>query len=494
MTEGPSVVWVGHPWAPAPLGAIRRARRQDPSVRVVDDAGREVPFGAMVALREFGRGLWQRGLDTVLAALVGLTVRRRSPPRREAEPGPGPVVLVVPVLPDLSHTFVYREVLAILQQRPEWRVLVLARNERAPRHAEATALLERAEFLPREGPTRRALRQLAWLLRARGRELFALYRAQAGSTVRDLLGRHVARDASHPAQAFLLADHLASRRPRALHVYSSTWPANVVMGAAHLLGAPFSISSYVDFEFPYALPLLAEKVQRARFFRVVTDYCRQQLRAQPGLRELPDAQVPVVLLGLDLAAWRETAPLAGRGVLVSAARLVPKKGLHLMPAALAQLRAAGVPCRWRVLGDGPEWPRIAAACAQHGVADLVDWLGACDSDTVRRELLAADAAVLPCVVAHDGERDGIPVFLCEALALGVPVVSTPVSGIPELVVDGSTGLLATPGDATSLAGCLQRVLGDARLARALAANGRAAVQAQLDVHQRARDLVACIER
>lgn len=494
MSERPTVVWIGHPWAPAPLAAIRRAQRQHRHVRVVDGAGREVPWGAWPWLREAVRGLWQRSLDAVLATVIGGVVRRRSPPRRDAEPGRGPVVLVVPVLPDLSHTFVYREVLAMLRQRPDWRVVVLARNERAPLHAEAAALLQRAEFLPREGPTRRALRQGWWLWRKRGRELFALYRAQPGSSVRDLLGRHVARDASHPAQAFMLADWLAPVRPRALHVYSSTWPANVTMGTAHLLGVPFSISSYVDFEFPYALPLLDEKVRRARFFRVVTEYCRQQLRRQPGLAGLAEAQVPVVLLGLDLAEWREVAPLAGRGVLVSAARLVPKKGLHLVPEALARLRAAGRTCRWRVLGDGPEWDRIHAACVAHGVADLVDWLGACDSDTVRKELLGADAAVLPCVVAHDGERDGIPVFLCEALALGVPVVSTPVSGIPELVVDGVTGLLAAPGDAANLAECLGRVLGDPALARKLAANGRAAVQAQLDVHQRARDLIACIER
>jgi glycosyltransferase involved in cell wall biosynthesis len=113
---------------------------------------------------------------------------------------------------------------------------------------------------------------------------------------------------------------------------------------------------------------------------------------------------------------------------------------------------------------------------------------------VRRELLAADAAVLPCVLTPDGERDGIPIFLCEAMALGVPAVTTPVAGIPELVRDGDTGFLARPGDVASLVDALARALGPRAAARAVAARGRAVVHAQLDVDRLSRQLVAEIER
>jgi glycosyltransferase involved in cell wall biosynthesis len=279
-----------------------------------------------------------------------------------------------------------------------------------------------------------------------------------------------------------------------VHVWSSTWPANVAMGAAHLLGAPFSISSYVDFEFPYTLKLLAAKLRRATFFRVVTRYCRQQLLALPEAPADLGGRAPAIWLGLDLAEWRDEAPLAGTGVLVSAARLVPKKGLHLLPPALAQLRARGIACRWRVVGDGPELAALRASCARHGVDDLVDFLGPRDNAAVRRELLAADAAVLPCVLTPDGERDGIPIFLCEAMALGVPAVTTPVAGIPELVRDGDTGFLARPGDVASLVDALARALGPRAAARAVAARGRAVVHAQLDVDRLSRQLVAEIER
>ncbi|MBP8301709.1 MAG: glycosyltransferase family 4 protein [Planctomycetes bacterium] len=491
--SGSPVVWAGWPHAPAPLAAIRRARRA--GAQVVDDAGRPIRWSSLLFLREVMRGAWQRGLDLVLAALAAMLAGKRSPPQptRVGQPD-GAVVLVLPILPDLSHTFVYREVLAILQQRPDWRVVVLEHNALAPVHAEAKALQERAVFLPRHGVTARFVGILRWLLRRGGRELFALYRAQPQGSSMDLLGRNPLRDPRHPGNAFRLADQLAPWRLRAIHVYSSTYAANVALGAAHLLGVPFSISSYVDFEFGYAHKMLAEKVARARFFRVVTTFCQARLRELPGLPALSPDRVPVIYLGLDLQNWQECSAPPGLGVLVSAARLVPKKGLHLVPEALALLRARGVSCRWRVIGDGPETAAITALCAKHGVEDLVVLLGPRDNAAVREELLHADLALLPCVMADDGERDGIPIFLCEAMALGVPIVTTPISGIPELVRDGDTGFLATPGSSASLAEVLQRVLEDRPLAQAVGQRGRALVRDALNVSDKARELIACIER
>ncbi len=487
-----TVVWQGWPHAPAPLGAIRTAAR-DARVQVVDDKGDAVPFGSWVRAREVLRAAWQRWLDGCLHGIAALA-GRSDPPIAATTSNTGPTVLVLPVLPDLSHTFVYREVLALLRQRPTWRVVVLAHNHHAPLHDEAKELLKVATFLPRAGITRAALRTLRWLLRPRGRQLFALYRREVGGAAHDLLGKLPLRDPRHPGNAFALADLLAAWQPRHLHVYASTWPANVAMGAAHLLGVPFSISSYVDFEFAYSHKMLPTKVARATFFRVVTRYCQDQLLAMRGLATPTRERTPVVYLGLDLAAWQQRTTPSGRGTIVSAARLVAKKGLRVVPAALAALRARGIPCRWRVIGDGPELAALQLACANHGVTDLVDFLGARDNNTVRAELLTADVALLPCIVATDGERDGIPIFLVEAMALGVPAVTTPVSGIPELVRDGDTGFLAQPGDSHSLAEVLAHTLTDRANAARIGERGRLAVHATLDVDVASRELIAHIER
>jgi glycosyltransferase involved in cell wall biosynthesis len=496
--KGPvEIVWRGWPHAPAPLFVFGKvsvaATGESLEVVLVDDAGRPLRLTMLVKVRELVRHLWLQTCTVALRVLVAL-LGRRAPPVASTTGGAGPVVLVLPVLPDLSHTFVYREVLALLRQRPDWRVVALSREARAPVHDEARELLAHTTFLRRDGITAAALRAMRWLLRARGRELFALYRAEPGGSTATLLGKLPLRDPRHPGNAFLLADQLALLRPRHVHVYSSTYPANVALGAARLLGVPASVSSYVDFEFPYAHKMLAAKLAQATFFRVVTEYCRRQLLAMTEAAGIGADRVPVVLLGLDLANWQRHATPSGQGVLVTAARLVPKKGLHVVPAALAALRARGVSCRWRVIGDGPELTGLQAACAERGVADLVEFLGARDNATVQKELLAADAALLPCVIAADGERDGIPVFLCEAMALGVPAVTTPVSGIPELVRDGDTGFLAAPGDSASLANVLATVLGDAARARAVGERGREAVRRTLDVDDTARQLIAHIER
>lgn len=465
-----------------------------PSAAIVDEALQPLALSFWGVVREVLRHGWLRASTVALRGFAACVVPRRLPPPAAGRAGPGPVVLVIPVLPHQSLTFVYREVLAVLRHRPDWRVIALACDDGAPIHDEAAAVRTRAMFLRRDGITAAAWRALRWLLRRRGRELFALYRSAPGGSTGDLLGKLPLRDPRHPGNAFLLADQLAALQPRHLHVWSSTYAANVAMGAAHLLGVPFSISSYVDFEFTYAHKLLAHKLARATFFRVVTAFCRVRLLAMPEAAGIVPLRVPVILLGLDLANWRQRAIAPGTGTLLTAARLVPKKGLHVLPTALASLRSRGLACRWRVIGDGPEASNLRAACQRHGVSDLVDWLGAQNNAVVRRELLRADLAVLPCVVAADGERDGIPIFLCEAMALGVPVVTTPVSGIPELVRDGDTGYLARPDDPASLADALARALGDPAALRAVGERGRAEVHARLDVDALAGDLIAEIER
>ena len=485
----PAVVWQGRPYCPAPLAAIRAA---GPGALVVDEKGERVPFGPLRFAREGVRGLWLRALDAFCGAAAAAVAPRSAPPVRAGRPGRGPVVLLLPVLPDLSHTFVYREVLSMLRQRPDWRVVVLQHNPTAPVHREAAELLPRVQFLRRDAITRRAVRVLGWLLRRAGRELFALYRERPGGGVRDLLGKNPLRDPRHPGNAFNLADQLAALDPRHLHVYSSTYAANVAMGAAHLLDVPFSISSYVDFEFAYDHQMLAEKMARARFFRVVTAFCAARLRERLAL-PADDTRVFVLWLGVDLENWQAPRRAARDGALVSAARFVEKKGLRFVPAALAELRRRGVPFRWVLIGDGPELAPIRSECERLGVADAVQFLGPKGNDVVREQLLGAAAALLPCVIAEDGERDGIPIFLCEAMALGVPVVSTPVSGIPELVTDRETGFLCAPGDPAALADTLAAALGDPARAGAIGAAGRALVHRELDVDRLTARLVARIE-
>lgn len=488
MTE--PCVWRGRPFAPAPVRAIAAARRA--GAVVVDDSGAPVELGMLRLAWEGARAMLLLAGCSAIGAIVRLVCRSKSPPlRREQGAADGPVVVVVPVLPDVSHTFVYREVLALLAARPGWRCVVLAAEPRAPRHPEAVALLAKCAYLPRSGVAARLLRLVRWLCSARGRELFSLYRAAEGNCC-GLLGKRALADGRDPGNAFELAEMLRPMRPRHVHVYSSTHPTNVVMGAAHLLGVPFSISSYVDFEFDYTHKLLAEKHARATFFRVVTKHCVKALASVLGSAVDLD-RAPAIYLGLDFKDWNDTAALKGSGRLVSAARFVEKKGLRYVPAALRTLKDRGIRVRWRLIGDGQERKELEAAVRLAGVEDAVDFLGPLDSAAVRHELLAADAAVLPCVLTAAGDRDGIPIFLNEAMALGVPVVTTPVSGIPEMVREGETGFLCAQKDSSSLAAALERVLSDRGAALRVAAAARSFVRATIDIKTTSAQLLARIE-
>lgn len=425
-----------------------------------------------------------------LGANILLLLFGRSPQPASVPSSAAPLTIVLPILPDLSHTFVYRETLAILRQRPDTRVLCLEHNHGAPQHAEVTSLLPHVRFVPHRGVVAHYLDVFGSMLRRPRRTacLLALYAQRSGGSAGDLFGKNPLRDARHPGRAFALARALNGSGH--VHVYGSTYAANVVMGAALLTAAPFSISSYVDFDFAYDFKMLDEKYRRATFFRVCTQYCQRRLRELIGA--VP-ARTPVVLWGLELDAWPRAWQPAGTGRLFTACRIVAKKGLHLLPPALAELRDAGIAFAWRIAGTGPELERLRSLVRQHRLDDRVTFLGALHNDAVRRELEQADLFVLPCVIAADGERDGIPIAITEAMATGVPVLTTPVSGIPEVVRDGDTGFLVAPDDVPALAARLRELLVAPERTRDVAARGRREIEATHSVDDSATALLRCID-
>ena len=484
--------WVGQPWSVAPVPAALRRAVAGRRPHWVDERGTRGRCHLGFLAREIPRYLLFRALDGITRLAFCLLP---SPATTElGRPRTGPAAFVVSVLPDLSHTFIYREMLALLRSSPGSCAVSLSHGTGAPVHPEARALGQLALEVPRRGIVARYLSIWGWILRAPRRvgRLVALYRDRPGGSSGDLLGKGPLREAVHPGAGFALADALRSESIGHLHVYGSTYPANVAMEAACLLDLPFSISSYVDFDFDYDFKMLERKHQLARFFRVCTGFCRTRLTEILGLAAGDDS-VPVLLYGLDLERWpRRTDPEPG-AVLLTAARLVAKKGLHLVPPALARLRERGVSAQWLVAGDGPELPRLKELVAELDLGDSVTFMGPVGNDVVRCELERADLALLPCVVAPDGERDGIPIFLTEAMAMGVPVMTTPVSGIPEVVRDGDTGFLAEPGSSDQLADRLATALADPGARQAIGDRGRREIHATHDVEQSAGALLQLVE-
>jgi glycosyltransferase involved in cell wall biosynthesis len=193
--------------------------------------------------------------------------------------------------------------------------------------------------------------------------------------------------------------------------------------------------------------------------------------------------------GIDLDAFTP-APHVERdpALILSVGRLVEKKGFEDLIRACALLRQAGVEARCEIIGAGERREALQALIDTLDLGQQVRLVGPKPQDEVMAAYRRAAVFALPCVVAEDGNRDGLPTVLLEAMASGLPVVSTNLVGVPEIVDDGVNGLLVEPGDVAGLAAQLARLLRDAGLRHRLGEAGRRKVAERFDVRQNVAQL------
>jgi glycosyltransferase involved in cell wall biosynthesis len=194
--------------------------------------------------------------------------------------------------------------------------------------------------------------------------------------------------------------------------------------------------------------------------------------------------------GVDLTQFRPTVrdPDVSARRLVSVGRLVKKKGYVQLLHAIATVRDAGVAFSLDIYGDGPLEEQLLALRDDLVLAEQIRFLGARSNERIRRALSDADAFVLTPQMTADGDRDGIPNVLVEAMACGLPVVTTSAGGITELVRHERNGLVCEPGDVPAMAASVTRLLTDFVLRATLGAAARATVEAGYDVDAAAREM------
>jgi colanic acid/amylovoran biosynthesis glycosyltransferase len=254
----------------------------------------------------------------------------------------------------------------------------------------------------------------------------------------------------------------------------------VGMYAARLLGVPFSFTGHAADLFRERCAL-TDKIRAADRIVCISEFHRRFFLEQGARPE----QLIVVYCGIDVDHF---APIParkadGRLEIRSSGRLVEKKGFADLIAACAILKERGVDFRCVIGGSGPLEDDLRRRIADHGLGEYVELTGqAIKQERIPEFMEGGDVYCLPCVWAADGDVDGLPQMLMEAMACGLPAVSTRLVGIPDLVVDGVTGLLVEPGDVSSLADALERLSGDADLRRRLAGAARRAVEERFNLH------------
>ena len=372
------------------------------------------------------------------------------------------ILYVGAILPKRSETFVYREVLGLRARGIEVSAASVHPPERDLGDPALDALAADAVSVYGRG----------------GRAKLALARDAARAAwwrpVRGLLENPTMYWPKYVLQSeagYALAWRVRDRGITHVHAHMAHVPATVAMSCAEALEVPFSLTGHAADLFRDR-SALKTKLQRASFVACISQWHRRFYQQQvPGL---PDSRLPVIRCGVNLEEFAPVDPAAADGRrLLAVGRLVPKKGFDVLLRAMARPAAAST--RLTLVGDGPEEPALRELATQLKLGDRVDFVGAKPNHAVRELMGEAGVFVLPCREAADGDRDGIPVVLMEAMARRVCVISGDLETIRELVSDKVSGLMVRPGSVDELAEALGTLTGDAAMRGRLAEAGRARV-------------------
>lgn len=408
-------------------------------------------------------------------------------------PTPTRIAYIMKRYPRLSETFILTEIATMEELGAELALFSLLQPEPPPHHPLVASIRAPLHHLP---PDRRAK------IRALG-AAHAACAARAPLRYAHALGRLAYSAAQSRAplgvvKQFLRAGFVADRCKRQgidlIHAHFANAPAAVAWFAATMSGIPYSFTTHAKDLYLTSPRVLRRRIRGAQFVTTCTRYNVEHLRTITPQRD--HAKLRLVYHGIDLARFSVRAAARApkpEPLILSVGRLVPKKGFDDLIAACAILRDGGIPFRCEIVGEGPLRDEMEQDIARRGLAGQVHLKGAMTHADLIAFYREADIFALAPRIVADGDRDGIPNVIAEAMAIGVPVVSTAVSGIPELVQNSVTGMLVPPQSPDALAAALRGLLRDPQAGLRLAAQARAGIESGFNCRETTkalRDLMA----
>jgi len=402
--------------------------------------------------------------------------------RRPVAGGPLSILYVDYEFPGVTTTFTWREVeiltslgasVTVLSTRP-------AREHLLPPRARALIALTRYVQRPSAGECLGGFLSMA------------VTKPRLLARCLGLLFSSVRPFSKYPSYAFhlLWAAHVASTmdlpEPDCIHAPFAAGQGSMALFLSTLLAKPLWITSHA-YDIYSDQIALRRKLNHARLFVTISSANRDWLISKFGQAA---RNVRVSYLGVDPGEIVYTEPrVPGESVrIVSVGSLNPKKGHDVLLHALGGLRDAGMDFNCSIIGEGPQRALLEQLIEELALGACVTLVGSIPNDRTQQVVAESDLFVLACKHGVRGDMDGIPVALMEAMAMGVPVVSTQISGIPELVREGETGFLAQPGDVLSLGEAIESAVSDVNVRRAVSRRARDLIESTFDQQRNTRDL------
>ncbi len=382
--------------------------------------------------------------------------------------------------PSFGQTFCYREVAELDRQSITPPVFSIRNPKNEPPQDWDTRIVKRVHYLPDEKELLDDVRQASKKGRLTSEIVAAL----------DEWGRRT--DFLRLYQAVYVGLHLQQWGIRHVHAHFAGMVARTAYWIDKFFPITFSFTAHANDIFaPRDFEIGLDKlVGAARVIVTETDYAAQFLRER-----FPEHshRIHRIYNGLNLAEFGRTNFSATPPLIVAVGRLIAKKGFADLIRACGLLAERGRLVQCEIIGEGPLENELRAQIDQLNLQDRVALSGAKPQREVRQRLAVASVFVLPSVVDAEGGMDNLPTVIMEAMATGLPVISTNIGGIPEMVVQNETGFLVRPGDAGALAGAIEKVIDDRPLAQRLGHAGCQRAQEFFPIEKNVHELCGLIE-
>jgi glycosyltransferase involved in cell wall biosynthesis len=406
-----------------------------------------------------------------------------------------PIAYILKRYPRLTETFILNEIRAMERLGETLHIFSLLPPEPPPHHPMVTEV--RAQV---HAPPAGIAARLKFLLRAHAAILSAAplryLRAFAAAARWTIASRKPVSLWRQFARAGGVAYLCRAHSVRHVHAHFANAPTAVAHFVHLMTGIPFSFTAHAKDIYLSRPAVIRRHLGAAAFAATCTGYNAAHLRALAP--RIPPDKVRLIYHGIDLDIFSggrpatQPNPPAARPLILSVGRLVPKKGHEDLISACAALRDRGVGFECMIVGSGPLRDALSGAIEDYGLTDVVLLRGAMTHAQLIEHYRRADLFVLAPRIAEDGDRDGIPNVIAEAMAVGVPVIATDISGIPELVRDGQTGLLVPSRDPQAMAAAMQRLLTGPALADRLTREARRRLERDFNLWETTRELQALL--